>query len=70
MLSYCCSRAPLAQGLTTAYNRAFTALVRAGEDNIKQEIMSAVTPPSQNSSDEYGFSKAWQITPSRVLKPG
>lgn len=61
---------PLEQRLTAAYNQAFTALVRAGEDNITQEIMSATTPPSQKSSDEYGLSKAWQITPSRVPKPG
>lgn len=58
MLCYCWWWAPLEQGLTTAYNPAFTALVRAGEDNIKQEIMSAMTPPSQKSSDEYGLGKA------------
>lgn len=45
--------APLERRLTTAYNQAFTALVSAAEDNIKQEIMSAVTPPSQKPSDEY-----------------
>lgn len=56
--SYCWWWAPPERRLTTAGNPAFRALVRAGEDNIKQEIMSAMTPPSQKPSDEYGLSKA------------
>lgn len=61
---------PTGTALNHRLQPAFTALVRAAEDNNKQEIISAMTPPSQKSSDEYGLSKPWQITPSRVLKLG
>lgn len=54
----CRWRAPPERRLPAAYTPAFTALVRAGEDDIAQEIMSATTPPSQKPGDEYGLGKA------------
>lgn len=50
---------------TAACDPAFTAPVGAGEDHIQQEVMSAVTPPTQKPGDESGLREAERITPSR-----
>lgn len=49
---------PTGEGLNRCLQPGSYSSVRAAEDSIKQEIMSAVTPPSQKSSDESGPSKA------------